>query len=515
MKWSAPSPQSAAALLVAGLLPAAVYARATTATPSTLQACGEIATVIPERVSYPGSLAYLKEINNYWSGALKQIKPACLVLPTSADEVASAVQVLNAHPDVDFAVKSGGHDPNPGHASVSGGVLIATAKMSGATYDPATGLASVGPGGEWNDVIGDLEPHGVTIAGGRLGLVGVGGYLLQGGISFLSAQYGLAADNIVGWETVMANGSVVNVDAAAHPDLAVAMRGGGSQFGIVTRFKVRAHPIGKVWGGSRIYGPGQADVLFSALHNFTANGAQDPKAAIIHTNLVLAGGIKSHLIYYFYDGPEPPKTGPFADFLKIPALINLTSKQKYSSLLFTNGAAAELITGRVSFRTYTIPFIPSNPTIYSQIFNKWVQLTKTYLDNPLHATGQCSLDFQPLPSIIGSHSEAAGGNAMGLSASDPDRLILELQCMWTIPSDDAEIYALSRQMTDWLAARVPEWLADEGRSLADEYLPLFMNDAQADQNVTGTYRGYEEYKALQRQLDPNGLFGQRVGGFKF
>jgi FAD/FMN-containing dehydrogenase len=70
----------------------------------------------------------------------------------------------------------------------------------------------------------------------RLGLVGVGGYLLQGGISFLSAQEGLAADNIIGWQIAVANGSIVNVDAATDPDLAQALRGSGSQFGIVTRY---------------------------------------------------------------------------------------------------------------------------------------------------------------------------------------------------------------------------------------------------------------------------------------
>ncbi|KAI0389939.1 FAD-binding domain-containing protein [Xylariaceae sp. FL0594] len=513
MKFSVSSADSAALFLLASsALPSYVAA---TATPSTLQACGDIDAALPGRVSYPLDLAYTQETNNYWSGALKQIKPACLVLPTSAAEVSAVVNVLNTYPDVRFAVKSGGHDPNPGHASVSDGILIATAKMKGATYDPVTGLASVGPGGEWNDVIGDLEPYGVTIVGGRLGLVGVGGYLLQGGLSFLSSQYGMAADNIVGWETVMANGSIVNVDAAAHPDLAVAMRGGGSQFGIVTRFKVRAHPIGKVWGGSRVYSPDQADRLFSALHNFTATGAEDPKAAIIHSNLVLVGGIRSHLIYYFYDGPAPPTTGPFADFLKIPALISLTSQQNYSTLLQTNGAPAELITSRVSFRTYTIPFIASDPTIYGQIFDKWVDLTKTYLDNPLHLTGQCSMDFQPIPSLIGQHSEAAGGNALGLRGSDPDRLFLELQCTWPVQADDGEIYALSRQMTDWLDAQTAVWLAQEGKSREDVYLPLFMNDAQADQNVTGNYRDYALFKALQHQVDPNGLFSGRAGGFKF
>jgi hypothetical protein len=180
------------------------------------------------------------------------------------------------------------------------------------------------------------------------GLVGVGGLLLQGGLSFLSAQEGLASDNIIGWETVMANGSIINVDANTHPDLAQAMRGSGSQFGIVTKFTVKVHPIGDVWGGSCVYDDNKKAALYSALHNFTANGAEDPKAAIIFSDVIL-GAIKSTFMYYFYDGPEHPTTGPFADFMKISSSCR-PSKKKYSKLLRSNGELPGILNSRISFR---------------------------------------------------------------------------------------------------------------------------------------------------------------------
>lgn len=163
---------------------------------STLQACADMDAALPsdQVIHSTMSIQYHLQTAKYWSTALRDVDPACIVLPTSAAQVSSAVQVLNRYPDVEFAVKSGGHDPNVGHATVQDGVLVAFHDLVGATYDAEANLAHVKPGGEWNDVIGDLEPSGVTIVGGRLGLVGVGGYLLQGGISFLSAQYGLAAD---------------------------------------------------------------------------------------------------------------------------------------------------------------------------------------------------------------------------------------------------------------------------------------------------------------------------------
>jgi FAD/FMN-containing dehydrogenase len=131
----------------------------------------------------------------------------------------------------------------------------------------------------------------------------------------------------------MANGSIVNVSAATHPDLAQAMRGSGSQFGIVTQFKVKVHHMGDVWGGSCVYDPTQEDKLYAALHDFVGHGAEDPKAAIIFSDLVLAADVKTKLIFYFYDNSIPPSSGPFADFFKIPGLACVPRTQKYSELV--------------------------------------------------------------------------------------------------------------------------------------------------------------------------------------
>jgi FAD/FMN-containing dehydrogenase len=131
----------------------------------------------------------------------------------------------------------------------------------------------------------------------------------------------------------MANGSIVNINAATQPDLAKAMRGSSGQFGIVTKFTVKPHPIAQVWGGFCIYGENQSDALYAALHNFVANGAQDPKAAVIFSDLILVGGLPTKLVYYFYDGPTRPTSGPFADFFKIVNPTCLPKAQKYSELV--------------------------------------------------------------------------------------------------------------------------------------------------------------------------------------
>ncbi|SPJ84157.1 related to 6-hydroxy-d-nicotine oxidase [Fusarium torulosum] len=481
---------------------------------ATTEACKEISKAIPGRVSFPFTINFDQQSREYWSTLLREIKPACVVTAKSSSDVSTAVTILNKYPDVKFAAKSGGHDPNPTHATVRDGVLISLSEMVGATYDSDKKVAYVKPGGEWNDVISALDKHGVAIVGGRLGLVGVGGLLTQGGISFLSAQYGLAADNIVAWEMVNWNGTIVNVNAETQPDLAVALRGSGSQFGIVTQFTIKAYPIGKVWGGTRVYDESKTEELYKAMHEFIPYSNEDPKAAIIVTSLILTGGSKLNLLFYFYDGEKPPTSGPFADLLKIKTTLSTTKTQSYPDLLKSNGAGVSLLNSRISFRTATIPYFASSSKVYKEIANKMSDITRVYFKNLRGLASQCSVDFQPLPAAIGKQTEKRGGNAIGFTARDPDRVLLEIQCAWIEKRYDDTVRQFSKDLTSWIEEKLPEWIEEHGAP-ADTYLPLFMNDAMSDQNVTGSYKDYAKFKALQLEADPEGVLRERMGGFKY
>jgi FAD/FMN-containing dehydrogenase len=162
--------------------------------PSTTEACSKILEALPNGLSMPGEPAYNKENRDWYNMGLADLKPACIAFPKSTEDVSSIVKLLNTYPDTPFAVKSGGHSPNPGHSSVKDGVLIALREIKGTTLDKEKGLAYVKPGGHWWDVINALDGTGHSVVGGRLGVVGIGGYLMQGGVSFLSGQYGLGAD---------------------------------------------------------------------------------------------------------------------------------------------------------------------------------------------------------------------------------------------------------------------------------------------------------------------------------
>jgi hypothetical protein len=166
-------------------------------TNATTTVCNALSAALPNNVVFQTGISaarYKTENANYWNVGLSELKPACIVMPSDVQMVSKAVAILSSNKDVKFSIKSGGHDPNPGQSSIDGGVLIALSQINGTTYDEEKKVAYVKPGGTWSNVIEPLEKYNVTVLGGRLGIVGVGGYLAMGGLSFLSAQHGMACD---------------------------------------------------------------------------------------------------------------------------------------------------------------------------------------------------------------------------------------------------------------------------------------------------------------------------------
>jgi FAD/FMN-containing dehydrogenase len=107
---------------------------------------------------------------HYWSSTQIDLVPACAVFPTSTRDVSRIVKVLNEYPEVGFAVKSGGHNPNTGFSSTKGGVLISFSKWSATEISNDRRTADIQPGARWENVIADLEPYQVAVVGGRIGL---------------------------------------------------------------------------------------------------------------------------------------------------------------------------------------------------------------------------------------------------------------------------------------------------------------------------------------------------------
>ena len=154
-------------------------------------------------------------------------------------------------------------------------------------------------------------------------------------MSYLSAQYGFGCDNVVSFEAVLANASVVNVNATSYPDLFVALKGGGNQFAMVTRFTLRTMPIGQVWGGVRFYDANQIPTIVNATHDFTSN-LLDPKGAIIvNAEYILGKDLDQVSVFFFYDGAAPPPK-VFTKFDAVMPEISSCRTRSYSNLVSTH-----------------------------------------------------------------------------------------------------------------------------------------------------------------------------------
>lgn len=158
--------------------------------------------------------------------------------------------------------------------------------MATTTYDPQTKLASIQPGGHWQEVYDTLAPYGVAVTGGRAGSVGNGGFITGGGNSFHSASHGFACDNVANFEVVLGDGRIVNANANENADLWQAMKGSSANLGLVTRFDMYAiefpdpkNPV--IWGGNLIYDLSAGEGVIDALVEFTDNVQHDENSSSI------------------------------------------------------------------------------------------------------------------------------------------------------------------------------------------------------------------------------------------
>src|SRR3954470_3948774 len=168
-------------------------------------------------------------------------RPAVIVRCSSPEDVARTIAFARAH-NSPLAVRGGGHN-GAGLGVVDDGVVIDLSGMAEVFVDPASETVRVGGGATWAQVDAATAEHGRATPSGIISTTGVGGLTLGGGIGHLTRRFGLSIDNLIGADVVLADGSQVYASANEHPDLFWALRGGGGNFGVVTTFEFRTHPI--------------------------------------------------------------------------------------------------------------------------------------------------------------------------------------------------------------------------------------------------------------------------------
>jgi hypothetical protein len=197
-----------------------------------------------------------------WNLAVDQ-RPAAVALPETADDIAEVVRFARAN-GLRVAGQSTGHNAHPLAAGLEQTVLVKTHRMRDVTVDADARVARAGAGALWMDVTGAAVEHGLAALAGSSPDVGVAGYSLGGGISWLARRYGLAANSVVAIELVDAEGELIRADADENADLFWALRGGGGSFGVVTAIEMKLYPITELYAGWLIFPMERADEVLNA-----------------------------------------------------------------------------------------------------------------------------------------------------------------------------------------------------------------------------------------------------------
>jgi FAD/FMN-containing dehydrogenase len=207
-----------------------------------------------------------------WNGDFDK-HPMLIARCKSLSDVVCAVRFARDH-DVLVAVRSGGHS-YPGHSTCDGGILIDLAPMRAITVDVKSRTVRIQGGALLRDVDRATSDVGMVMPAGVVSHTGMAGLALGGGFGYVSRKYGLTCDNFLRLTVVTAQGTVVHASATEHPDLLWGLRGGGGNFGIVTEFECRIHPLDAVQCGWLYFPMEQATEVLSMHRHIAAAGPRE------------------------------------------------------------------------------------------------------------------------------------------------------------------------------------------------------------------------------------------------
>lgn len=429
--------------------------------------------------------------------------PLCVFEPSTVAALSQGLKLIRSARS-QFAFRSGGHMPVPGAQSLNDGVMISASLFNANSLSADRSVASVGPGQTWMDVYEWLAPHGLAVNGGRFPSVGVGGLLVGGGMGYFSGSQGWAADNVVGWQVVLWNGTVLEVTADArdpHADLAWALKGGSNLFGLVTRFDLRTFPVTSAFGGLTIWsGEAGPDVLGSlASYMAPGGGVEDPDVHIdVFAGLSIANGTPT-LSYYniaLYPGTD---AGP-------AALENFTAIS--ADMTVANGAAVQESWTAIPRQLDSFSTRALRNLFYAVSFEATAEsialYNRTVVDNAVAMlSGVQGLNtyavYQPVSKKYLQASKDKGGNVLGL---DPDvdgtfvaGIILS---MWENAEDDAAVLEFSQVSAQQVREQT------EALGLYNKF--IYLGDSAQGQLPFGSYangKNLPKLKAIRNRYDPN------------
>ncbi|KAK5993998.1 FAD-dependent monooxygenase sdcF [Cladobotryum mycophilum] len=455
------------------------------------------------RLLLPSDANYTSRIDSYWCNNAK-LRPACIIQPQSAAEVSKAVTAL-AQSGQQFAVRAGGHGNWVGANNINDGVTIDLGLLNSTQYDTVTKTAQIEPGAKWKDVYAELEKHGVVVAGAREGEVGVGGFLLGGGNTFHTPRYGLGCDNVLSFEVVLADGRIITAEAGGqHADLFRVLKGGGNNFGIVTRFTMRTFPSGPIWGGLALRPLETVQAGAEALVEFTANSANDPDTTVqfIVGHMPRFGGtVAGNSCSNVANIENPPS---LQKTIALPEIMNNFKSTTMQELLTYSALPPNYynIWFTMTFKN-DVSIVVKTAELHNQMVKELQELVPDQ-DFTSHVA------FQPIPRLFAQLGANSGGNVLGLEQSAHDAILLQISASVRTP----ELEELARPKV----RAVLEGVRAFASTIEGGFVPwVYLNYAHATQEVLQSY-GPDNVRKIREaavKYDPEGVF-QRLcpGGFK-
>lgn len=350
-------------------------------------------------------------------------------------------------------------------------------------------IASLGPGGRWGDVFAALDPYGVSVIGGRIPHVGVGGLMLGGGFFHFSGQYGLAGDNVQNFEIVLADGTITNANDHENTDLFWALKGGGPNFGIVTRFDLYTIPVQGIWYQVGMYTTDQVPAILDAFAEWQEKGG----ASDVKSTVALIVGLETTTLGLIYS-EHADKPAAFAPFYDIPP-ATLAVPPTNGTVLSITQILGSTFSNAPMRHDYCGAASKIDAQLYKDVYTFWREQAVA-----VHESTGANMTFvlQPVPANLVDQGVAKGGNPLGLPRLNHQWWTTVVD--WQDGKDDATVRA------------APIAVSEKWRELGEQRglnVPfLFMNDGSRDQNPLLHYGAdnLAKLKTVSRKYDPSQVF---------
>ncbi|CAI7591917.1 unnamed protein product [Penicillium palitans] len=460
-------------------------------------ACESLSFLFGSHVAAQQTTGYSNFTSSFWSVQQEEVQPHCVFRPAKNTEVSTAV-LLSRLTGCEFAARSGGHAAFTGASSAPGGISIWFKDMNAVTLNADKTVASVGPGNNWLTTYSALESHGLAVIGGRASSIGVGGFVLGGGISYHSNLYGWACDNVESFEVVTASGLIVTASATSYPDLYWALRGGGNNFGLVTKYNLYTIPSPKLYGGSRTFlqteFPEVINAWINVINNVTVDGNAQQYVAFLRTQEM---NVASAELTYVKNDPNPEI---YKQYRSIPAISDTSS--------------AKTLVEYVEYLETSNPFglrevyWPISAALDEKFANWVVDLFYSMVPEVADVAGaQPVLIYQGITEPMLNNMKNHGGNALGLAGSSGPVHLLHISCWWKNQSDDQTIYAFVNKFIEKVIAEA------KARGVFNEY--VYMNYASMFQDAVAGYGAANkaQLKKIAKKYDPREVYQTLQPGY--